>query len=148
MFLAQSPFATRERNIRSYLGSEPSIALVLAAVNFEWTVSRAVLFLSKTKNSDLRKKMRSYHSLEHYKKLWKEEAQPNGTPSLVTIVQNWFEINKGFEARGVLVHGKDRFTANMARPHLTQLLKGAEFVENYCASVGKPLHERMPVRRK
>jgi hypothetical protein len=148
MFLARDGFANREKYVRSFLRSEPSIALVLAAVNFEWTVSRAALFLSRRKNSDLRKIMRSYYAPERYKELWKQEVQPTGIPPLPTIVQNWADVRRGFEARNVLVHGKDRYTTNMASPHVTQLLKGVEFIENYCANVGKPLHDRMPVRRK
>ena len=148
MFLARDRFAIREEKIRSFLQSEPSIALVLAAVNFEWTVSRAVLFLSRTKNTDLRKKMHSYHSPKRYKELWKDEVQGNGHPALAALVQNWQNILRGFGARNLLVHGKDRYTTNMAAPHVNALLHGAELVELHCASVGKVLHERMPVRKR
>src|SRR5882724_3087350 len=122
VFLTRDRFAIREGKIRWFLQSEPSIALVLAAVNFEWTVSRAVLFLSRTRNTELRRKMLRYHSPERYKELWKDEVQLNGHPALAALVQNWQSVREGFEARNVLVHGKDRYTTNMAAPHVNALL--------------------------
>jgi hypothetical protein len=130
------------------LSSEPSIALLLAAVNFEWTISRAVLFLSTTKNTALRQKLRDYYSPDKYKELWKEEVVPHGHLSLAKLVRNWSSVLKGFDARNVIVHGKDRYTKNMATPHVEALLEGARFVDTYCQDHGKPLYERMPVRKK
>jgi hypothetical protein len=148
MFLASDRIDQRENKIRSFLSSEPSIALLLAAVNFEWTVSRAVLFLSTTKNTTLRQKLRDYYSLDKYKELWKNEVVAHGHLPLAKLVRNWSSVLKGFDARNVIVHGKDRYTRNMATPHVEALLKGARFVDKYCQDRGKPLYERMPVRKK
>ena len=148
MFLAGDRVDQREIKIRSFLNSEPSVALLLAAVNFEWTISRAVLFLSTTKNTALRNKLRDYCSPDKYKKLWKEEVVPNGHLPLVKLVRNWSSVLKGFNARNVIVHGKDRYTKNMAMPHIEALLEGARYVDTYCRDCGKPLYERMPVRKK
>jgi len=148
MFLASDHVDHRENKIRSFISSEPGVALLLAAVNVEWTISRAVLFLSTTENVVLRKKLRNYYSPDKYKELWKEEVTPNGHLSLCQLVRNWSSVRKGFEARNVLVHGKGRFTRNMAIPHIEALLEGAGYVDKYCRDNGKPLYERMPVRRK
>ena len=67
MFLANDSKEHRESKIRRFLTTEPGISLLLAAVNFEWTVCRAVLFLSKRPNSELRLLMASYYSLDAYK---------------------------------------------------------------------------------
>lgn len=45
MFLASDRVAHREHKVRRLLGSDPSLGVIFAAVNFEWTVCRAVLFL-------------------------------------------------------------------------------------------------------
>lgn len=148
MFLASDRIEQREKKIRDFLSTDPSIALILAAVNFEWTVSRAVLFLSTTKNTVLRKKMRDYYSPKKYNDLWSEEVVPNGHAPLTKIVRNWSSILKGFDARNVIVHGKDRYTKNMATPHIDAVLKGISFVDTYCKNCGKPLYERMPVRKR
>jgi hypothetical protein len=149
MFLASDHVEHRERKVRRFLSSEPGIALLLAAVNFEWTVCRAVLFLSQTSNADLRAKMRDYYSLEKYKELWQDEVVSSGSPlGLAKLVRNWSTVQGAFRARNVLVHGKDRFTRNMATPHVDALLKGVRFIDEYCEIRGKPLYGRMPIRRR
>lgn len=147
MFMASDTASQREKKIRSFLGSEPSVALLLAAVNFEWTVSRAIMFLSTTKNSALRQKLRNYYSPKKYKELWKDEVVPHGHSTLTKLVHNWSSVLKGFDARNIIVHGRDRYTRNMATPHVNALIDGVGFVDKYCRDHGKPLHERMPIRK-
>lgn len=148
MFLASDNAGRREQKVRNYLCREPGISLLLAAVNFEWTVSRAVLFLSRTRNVDLRQQMAKYYSLDRYKDLWHAEAMPTGNHRrLPEIVRNWSAVQKAFEARNVLVHGKNRYTRNMARPHVEALLKAVGDVDDYCKAWGVDLSGRMPVRR-
>ena len=78
MFLAGDHVNHREIRVRNYLRSDPGVSLLLAAVNFEWTVSRAVLFLSLTPNAELRELMAKYYSPDRYKKLWRGEVLPAG----------------------------------------------------------------------
>ena len=72
MFLRSDTNQQREAEVREHLDSAPSISLVLAAINFEWTVSRAVLFLSASPNRELRAAMKDFRSLDGYKELWKQ----------------------------------------------------------------------------
>ena len=148
MFLASDRIEHRERKVRRFMRSDPGVSLLLAAVNFEWTVCRAVMFLSKTPNSQLRQRMADYYSPSKYKELWKSEVLSAGPfAPLAEIVQNWAAVRKAFHARNRLVHGRDRYTMNMATPHVEALLKGAAYVDRYCEAAGSPLHKRMPVRR-
>jgi hypothetical protein len=149
MFMAGDRKEVRAYKIRRYLNSEPGISLLLAAVNFEWTIGRAVLFLSKRPNSNLRALMRKYYSLDAYKELWKIEiAKPRECELLTDIVRNWSTVRKAFETRNLLVHGRDNVTRNMAMPHVEALIKGANYVDEYCETLGYPLSGRMPVRLK
>lgn len=150
MFLASERKEQREHKVRSHLHSEPGISLLLAAVNFEWTVCRAVLFLSTTPNSKLRTLMRGYYSLDKYKDLWKLEISAGADPTrrpIANVVRNWSSVRTAFEARNRLVHGRHRVTRNMATPHVEALLQGANDIDDYCKSLGYPLFGRMPVRR-
>jgi len=107
MFLASDKLKDRERKVRKFLRSEPGIALLLAAVNFEWTVTRAVLFLSRTPNAELREKMTKYYSLKGYEDLWKNEILTLGDhEALSKIVRNWSDVKEAFRARNVLVQEK------------------------------------------
>jgi hypothetical protein len=94
-------------------------------------------------------KMPEYYSPARYKELWKDEvAAPKGHKPLAALVENWFKVLKAFEARNRLVHGRDRYTRNMAEPQIEALIAGAKSVDSYCSKAGCPLHARMPVRRK
>ena len=149
MFLAGDGVGRREQKVRSYLRSDPGVSLLLGAVNFEWTVSRAVLFLSCRPNTELRKRMAEYYSLDRYKDLWRDEVMPAGDHQrLPKIVRNWSEVRNAFGTRNVLVHGKGRCTRNMATPHIEALLKAVGYVDSYCTAHGVDLSRRMPVRRK
>jgi hypothetical protein len=149
MFLANDSKEHRESKVRRFLTTEPGISLLLAAVNFEWTVCRAVLFLSKRPNSELRRLMTSYYSLDAYKELWRSEivAGSNFNP-LAVLVRNWSSVREAFNARNRLVHGRDRYTKNMATPHIEALLRATRYVDDYCSLLGSPLLGRMPTRRR
>jgi hypothetical protein len=148
MFLARDRREHRESKIRRFLATDPSISLLLAAVNFEWTLCRAVLFLSKRPNSELRALMERYYSLDAYKDLWNSEVVVGRNFSrLAVVVRNWSLIRKAFEARNHLVHGRDRYTRNMATPHVNSLIQGTSYIDEYCENLGYPLFHRIPIRR-
>jgi hypothetical protein len=149
VFLASDTRKRREMKVRRYLASDPGISLLLAAINLEWTVCRAVRFLSQSPNSDLRARIRRCRGLNDYKDLWKAEIADVGRhQSLAEIVRNWPSVRQGFDARHTLAHGQDRCTRNMAEPHVGALLKAVELIDDYCGSLGIRLHDRMLVRRK
>ena len=149
MFLANDRKEQRERKVWRYLASDPGVSLLLAAVNFEWTVYRAVLFLSQSPNSELRARMGNYYSLDAYKELWRLEVVAGRPRKLLpAVIRNWSAVHKAFKERNRLVHGRERYTRNMAEPYIDSLLKGTGYVDSYCESLGSPLHHRMPVRRK
>lgn len=149
MFLASDRIQHRESKVRRYLRSDPGVALLLGAVNFEWTVRRAILFLAVTPNATLREKMVKCYSLEAYKDLWnKEVSDTREVASLPKVVRNWSNVCKAFNARNRLVHAADRYTTNMATPHVEALLKGVAYIDAFCESLGSSLHLKMPVRRK
>jgi hypothetical protein len=73
VFLASDRKEQREDRVRRYIASAPGVALLLAAVNFE-SVCRAVLFLSRSQNADLRIRLGKCYGLDAYKELWKTEV--------------------------------------------------------------------------
>src|SRR5438874_1010162 len=128
MFQASAPKEERERQVRKYMASAPGVSLLLAAVDFEWTVCRALLFLSGSPNAELRARMRDYHSLDRYKEIWRSElVVGQRCEPLASVVRNWSSVRDAFAARNRLVHGRDRYTRNMAEPHVESLLKGVSY---------------------
>ncbi len=150
MFLASEPAQYREAKIRKWLYTEPSIALLVAAVHFEWTICRAVLFLSSRPNQEIRKEVAVVYGLEKYKDFWcMEIVSLRGGHSLPSIVSDWKAVTDAYKARHSLVHGRDRYTRNMAAPHVEALLNAAAKIREYCEHlVGVNFHAQLPSRKK
>ena len=111
MFSAKSRKAQRERRVRDYFAMDPGIGLVLAAVNFEWTVSRGILFLSNKPNKELRALIEKCHGLGRYESFWNSEiAGVRGAKPLAQVVVNWPSVQRAFDMRHLLVHGRDGCT--------------------------------------
>ncbi len=148
MFLVSHSLETRASEIRSWLPKHPSIALVIAAVYFEWAVSRALIALSRRPNQEVRADLEKTYGLGRYQRQWKREIEyrSNWQP-LASVVGNWDGILRAFDARNVLVHGRDRYTPNMAEPHVQSLLRAVSDICVYCRDEGFDINRRLPQRR-
>jgi hypothetical protein len=149
MFLVSHSLDVRANQIRSWLPKHPSIALVIAAVYFEWVVCRAVIGLSQRPNKEVRKDLENQHGLRDYKKFWWQElSHLSDAQTIVLTVKDWDGVTSAFEARNVLVHGRDRYTQNMARPKVESLLAAVSDICAYCLRHGVDLNQRLPQRRQ
>lgn len=149
MFLVGEHSVTREARIRALLTAEPPIAVILAAVNVEWTVRRAVLALGRSPNRDIRQRLVNCHGLDKYKELWKAEVSRGGRlPTLPQVVREWAELRKAFVLRHRLVHGANSCTAVYAMPRVEVMLAASADIRRFCADQGVDLHDRLKVRRK
>ncbi len=150
MFLAGEEPHFREQRIREYLRREPSVGLLVAAVHFEWTVCRAVMFLSPTPNRELRNLMSRVYGLDKYEQLWRNQvaAFVDDRLGLPKIVGNWQQVRDAFQMRNRLVHGRDRATQNMAKPKVDALIRAAASIQLYCSRRGINFQDRIPNRRK
>lgn len=149
MFRVSEDPINRNKKIRGWLSSEPPISIIVAAVNFEWTVSRAIILLSSDTNINIRSKLREVFGLMKYKKLWKDEvSKSRHRKTLPEVVNNWDSIIKAFDMRNKIVHGRDGCTRIMATPHVEALLKATAEIRDYCRSYGGNIHMRLPIRKK
>jgi hypothetical protein len=149
MFFVNDGPIWREQRIRMFLQREPAIAVLLAAAHFEWTLCRAVLFLSKTPNVVLREKIAGYYRLDRNKELWCEEVTSSiGGEPLPQIVKNWSVFKEAFAMRNLIIHGRSNCTRNMATPKVEVILQAADDIRNFCATKGKDIYTRLPIRRK
>lgn len=148
MFLVGDASDAREARIRSFLRSEPPIAVILGAVHVEWTLRRAVLALGRTPNVVLRQQMARCHGLDQYKELWRVEVAAGGrAPTLPHVVRRWPELRRAFLLRHRLVHGASACGADYAAPKVEVLLESAANLRAFCAGHGIDLYARLPVRR-
>jgi hypothetical protein len=149
MFRVNDNPTSRDKRIRRWLDSDPPISVIIAAVNFEWTVSRTIFILSQKTNKNLRTKFREVYGIKKYKELWNDEvSKARNLKTLPEIIGDWNSILKAFEIRNIIVHGRDGCTRNMATPHVEALLKAAKEICDYCCSLGGDIFKRLPIRKK
>ena len=137
MFFVVDSQDQKKRKIKEYLNREPMIAVLLAAVNFEWTVGRCILFFGKSPNIELRERLFWCYVLDKYKEVWKEE-----------LVKNWLNFKKAFMLRHRLIHGRGTCTRNMATEPVKKMLSAVDDLYNFAFSRGKDLHSRLPIRSR
>jgi hypothetical protein len=153
VFLALEPPKFRKAKIRCWLDKEPSIALLVSAAHFEWTVHRALLLLcillSNRTNREIRLDLEKVYGLERYKDFWRDGLRhlPQAR-SIPQIVSDWKAVTDAFDARNRLIHGRGRYTRNMASPHVEYLLRSAAEVRDCCSRCGANFGARLPVRKK
>lgn len=149
MFLVSQSLELRENEIRSWIPKHASMALVVAAVYFEWTLCRAIVGLSQRPNIEVRKDLEKTYGLAGYKDIWRREtAHWPEAKTLPQIAKNWHEITKAFEGRNKLVHGRDRYTQKMVRPGIDAILAGVRDLCAYSTRRGVDLNKRLPQRRR
>jgi len=146
MFLVRDKSSERERKIRSLMKNDPAIAVIVASVQFEWLVRRAILSLAVMPNKKLREEFEKMFGFDGYKNLWKEHVKPSIGKGLPQIIKNWSNVKKGFELRNKLVHGVESCTAKYASDRVEWLLKGSAYLWEFCKGQGFNLDERLKVR--
>lgn len=151
MFLTSDTFAERQQRIRSFDNNDVFIGVLLATMDFEWTLRRAIIALGYQKNSTIRDQILANCSgIDRYKEAWKQQVKPRQGATLPSIIPNWeFLKNQAFPLRHRLVHGiKTTTGVQYARDRRDCLLDASEAVVDFSATKGVDLYARLPVRRK
>lgn len=122
MFKIYETRENREELMKKILSEDPCVALVIAFIDFEWTVRRCVLALGKSTTKDIRAKFsgnlpinfygndkstksdsnrycKLICSLSDYKKLWNAEVKVNGYHCLAEILNSNVKVSnvEGFD---------------------------------------------------
>lgn len=149
MFLVSHSLDLRAKEIRSWLPKHSSIALVVAAVYFEWTICRAIVGLSRRPNREVREILVKIYGLARYKDLWRHElSHLTDAQLLPKVVKDWHSVTEAFAARDRLVHGRDRYTPRMATPLVDSLLAAVSDVCAHALKHGVDINNRLPQRRR
>ena len=166
MFLISDSLATRQAKINRFLdGGEPAIGLLLAAVDFERTVRRAILALGVTPTRELAfqlgrprpanwevphpKPPRYPSSLNGYAKAWDKDLHWLKKDRLLEILGEGVELRNAIQLRHDLVHG-DRGTtgANYARSQSECLMRATSRVSAFARANAADLEKPIPRRLK
>ena len=148
MFLVKDDPAEREKKILDFVLTEPAIAVILAAVHFEWTVRRAIIALGESSNIVIRKRLERCSGLGELKKAWKEEVKSPIQGSLAEVVSLWPKVRCAFKLRGRLVDGGRSTGSGYAADRVKWLLQAAGDIRQLCETHKVNLHQTLPIRRK
>ena len=95
-FLVDDNHSNRHAKIRSFLTEGTAvIAVLLAAVDLEWTLNRTIRALGKSASADLRDQRIS--GLAKYKEVWKKEVTSHTSVELNQVIGDWAKL----ERRGI-----------------------------------------------
>jgi hypothetical protein len=151
MFLISDTLADRQQRIRSFDNNDIFIGVLLATMDFEWTLRRAIVALGYQKNSNIRNHVLANCSgISRYKEAWDQQVKQRHGVTLPGLIPNWeFLKNEAFPLRHRLVHGVKTTTGvQYARVRRDCLLDASGAVVVFAASKGVDLYARLPVRRK
>jgi hypothetical protein len=151
MFLVNYPCEKRIEKIKGFLGNDEDapIAILLAAVQFEWVVSRAIMILGNTPTADLRKVVNRTSGLDYYVDLWRDEiSEPLEQLRLTEVVKNWGGFRESFKARHRIVHGMMSANKSYALKHVHLMLNASEDVRKFVESLEQDLHSRLKTRQR
>lgn len=154
MFFVDDNQESRHLFIRNHLSKETaSIAMILASIDFEWTLRRAILSLGRSPTKEIREKLKRLNGgYEKYKTLWNGEVYPRIGLGLDKVVRNWSKLHgKGSasEARGAIVHGASvPVSVERATIHVQNWLAGSRMIESLALKHGGASLFRRIVRFK
>lgn len=155
MFLVRDTRDARFAKIRSFVAQETiAIAVLLATANFEWTIRRAIICLSKSPNRMIKSTtLRQCSSLDDYKAAWRKEVASQGGAKLPNIVAKWGQLsdpdNGAYALRNKLIHGVQGGTGlAYGRARVEALLSAAEDVDRFCQQKKIDIYDRLPVRKR
>lgn len=162
MFLVSDSVESKRSKIEAFMNDgEPSIALLLAVIDLERTLRRAILALGKTPtpelgkrlgkrlpNKDLSKGEIGYRSgLDGLNDAWKDEVQKVYKTPLHSLTRYWSTVKKACDLRNELVHGaRARTTREFSKRKIEAVIDLTQEIHEFTLSKGQDLNK--PVRRR
>ncbi len=146
MFLVSDNEEQRFKLIESFKQENSSIALIMAAINFEWTIRRIMISLSKQPNKDIRELLKYTSGLERYKDVWKK-ALPN-EKRLTNIISNWKDLDDQFKLRGSIVHSGNFKILSIVSIGVEKINKYTIELIEFSKSRGYDPYDRLKIKRR
>jgi len=148
----------RENYIYDIAKSDPSIALILAAVTFEWTFKRFIMKLGKSKTDDLRKILEKTYSLKSLKEVWhKEIGSQYKKASIKDVLLDFFNVIEpsknpkkpnACDVRGEVIHGNGSISSDRANKATREYLFAARFLYLYAETIHRRNLDKRLISRK
>jgi hypothetical protein len=154
MFLVQDKITGRHKRIRSFLQKKDySIAVILAAVDLEWTVRRAIRALGKLPTAKLKDEILNSkeRGIKGYKKIWKQYVCDDVEKSLVKVIgeKEWDQVTAAFDHRNLLIHGFEGTPHPEEATNSTEsLIKASVKINEFAINLKSPIYGVAIIRKK
>jgi hypothetical protein len=149
MFLVSDTQANPHAKIRGYLDTEPAIAVLLSAADFEWTVRRAILKLSHAPTREIRAELLNCHGAEAYQRAWAKFVTPHRAKRLTEVVPDWVNFrDHGMKLRHRIIHGTvGSVGGDYVRIRVGYIMDASVAVAQFAEQHGKSVYSRLVARR-
>lgn len=146
-FLVGDSQENRHATIRSFLNdTQAVIALILAAIDLEWTIRRVIDAMRTTDSDPVSDKRVS--GLDAYAKAWSKTIRGETARSLGDIVDDWDGLKSDYQIRNDIVHGrKGTVGAQFAAKRVETILRASKAIANYGKNHGADPFLRLKQRR-
>jgi hypothetical protein len=152
MFFVNDSIDARHSKIRRHIEKDAALGLILAAIDFEWTVRRAILALGKSPTKIIKEEVLATgrrSGLKHYEECWSSEVLPlHRNNPLSELIGEWETLRKAFFLRNKLVHGLATAGEPFARFRTDTLLAASRKLFDFSQEHDSPIYGRRIVRLK
>ena len=145
----------REVRIRQVAEDDPTTAVILAAVHFEWMLKRTILKLGLTPTKTLRDQLADVYTIkdkkghnEDYKTIWRREVEPRfKNAALGTVLGRLTAIqNVAWQCRGHIVHGNGTASREQSQEAVELFLEAGEKLRAFATKHKVNLDSRLTPR--
>jgi len=150
MFTLDETQEARHARLRQFSGKEAAIGVILAAVDFEWTLRRCIIACGQSPNVVIRTEvLAKVRRIKGYSDPWNKEVFPRFGVRLGEVVTNWdFVRENAFRLRNRLMHGIiGSVEEAFAVERRDAMMDGSKALWAFANRHGIDVYSKLPVRR-
>ena len=157
MFSVEYGIANREKKIYEIADTDPTTAVILAAVHFEWMIKRSILKLGCSPTAELRKELEDIYKLaikgknqNDYRSFWKREiACRFKNAQLGSVLGILHKLQEStMKVRGRVIHGNGTVSKEVADDAIKEFMSAANKLTTFALKHGEDLDEKLKRRNK
>ena len=157
MFSVGYGIANRENKINEIANDDPTTAVILSAVHFEWMIKRSILKLGCSPTKELRNELEGIYKLalpgnnqKDYRSVWKREiACRFKNAALGKVLGNLHILQDStMRVRGSVIHGNGTVPNEVADKAIKEFLKATKKLTNFALKHDENLDVKLKTRIK
>lgn len=147
MFTINDSFELRVKKINYILEQDPIVAFNLAFIQFNWTVKRIIIALSKVSSIILKENLKKIIDAPSLKAIWKKEvSDPFNAPSLSKITTRWDMIKKAYTLNEKIQLGQCSNCEKEITEAIVGILEACKELNNFCQRNKIQIYNKIPAK--